>query len=135
LPVPGRQARKQSPLNTHLKKYPTGAFTKEIWQEIEFIFWRERVSCLRPGMTGDGVDPVSIETTKRGVEISGAIWFLPEGSYALHLCLSRPGFSSIESVSVGKLRRAVITGASLEGRTLKITVMDNPDATDEISLA
>jgi len=114
-----------------LKKYSASVFAKEIWQEIEFIFWRERVPCLPSGSTGDGIDPVNIETTKRGVEISGTIWFLPAGNYDLSLCLSRPGFSTIESVSVSKLRRAAITDSSLEGHTLMITVTD----TDETPLA
>ena len=106
-------------------------FAKEIWQEIEFIFWREQVPCLPSGTTGDGIEPVNIETTKRGVEISGTIWFLPDGSYDLSLCLLRPGFSSIESVSVSKLRRAAIVDSSLEGHTLTITVTDR----DETPLA
>jgi hypothetical protein len=118
-----------------LKKYSTSVFAKDIWQEIEFIFWRERVPCLPSGTTGDGVEPLNIETTKRGVEISGTIWFLPAGSYDLYLCLSRPSFSSIESVSVSKLRKAAITDSSLEGHTLKITVTDALAKADETPLA
>jgi hypothetical protein len=105
-----------------LKEYPTSAFSEEIWQEIDFIFWRESVSCLPAGRTGDGVEPVNVETTKRGIEISGRISFLPEGSYDLELCLSRPDFSSIESVSVARLRQAVIVECGLEGRTLRVVV-------------
>jgi hypothetical protein len=107
-----------------LKTYPTSVFTKEIWQEIEFIFWREAVSCWPAGTTEDGIVPVHVETTKRGVEISGKIWVLPVGSYDLELCLSRPGFSSIESVSVAKLRSAAIVDCRLEGRTLLIAVAE-----------
>ena len=83
----------------------------------------------------DGIDADSIETTKRGVEISGTIWFLSTGKYALHLCLSRPGFSSIESVSVSKVRRTTITDSSLERCTLKITVAVSCAGTDETLVA
>jgi hypothetical protein len=114
-----------------LNQYPTSAFTEDIWQEIDFIFWRELVPCLPFGVTPDGIEPVTIETTKRGIEISGTMSFLPAGSYDLALCLSRPSFSSIESVSVLKLRRAAITNSSLEGHTLMITVID----TDETPMA
>jgi hypothetical protein len=116
-----------------MRKYPTSVFASEIWQEIEFIFWREHVPCLPFGTSGDGIEPVNIETTKRGVEISGTIWFLPAGNYDLSLCLLRPGFSSIESVSVLKLRNAVIADSTLEGRTLTITVTvsgETPSAAD-----
>lgn len=118
-----------------MKKYSTGVFAEDLWQEIEFLFWRERVPCLPVGTTGDGVRPLTIETTKRGVEIYGMIEFLPVGSYDLHLCLSRPSFSSIESVSVSKLRRAAITDSGLEGHILRITVTDTLGATDETPLA
>jgi hypothetical protein len=111
-------------LTTRLKKHSTSAFTEDIWREIDFIFWRELVPCLPSGVTPDGIDPVTIETTKRGVEITGTMSLLPAGSYDLALCLSRPGFSSIESVSVSKLRRAAITDSSLKGHTLMITVTD-----------
>ena len=35
------------------------------------------------GVTPDGIEPVTIETTKRGVEITGTMSFLPSGSCAL----------------------------------------------------
>jgi hypothetical protein len=108
-----------------LKKYPTSAFSKSIWQEIDFDFMREPVPCLPLGTSGDGLIPIGIEATKRGVEISGTIWFLPSASYDLSLCLARPSFSSIESVSVSKLRRAVITDSHLENHSLKITLEDS----------
>jgi hypothetical protein len=118
-----------------LKKHPKNVFAEDIWQEIEFIFWRERIPCLPSGTTPDGVEPVFIETTKRGVEISGTMSFLPTGSYDLNLCLSRPGFSTIESVGISKLRRATIIDSCLENRALKITVTDTLTTTDETLLA
>ena len=118
-----------------MKKYPKSVFAEDIWKEIDFIFWRERVPCLPSGMAGDGIDADSIETTKRSVEISGTIWFLPTGKYELHLCLSRPSFSSIESVSVSKVRRTTVTDSSLEGRNLKITVTVSCAGTDETLMA
>jgi len=105
-----------------LKTYPTSAFASEVWRELDFIFWREHVPCLPAGLTPDGIEPVAIETTKRGVEITGTMSFLPTGSYALGLCLSRPSFPSVESVSAAKLRTSTITDASLDGERLRISV-------------
>jgi hypothetical protein len=107
---------------TRLNKYPTTALSTELWREINFIFWRERVPCLPAGLTPDGIEAVTIETTKRGVEITGTMSFLPSGSFALHLCLLRPSFSSVESVSVAKLSTSTITDASLDGQRLTISV-------------
>jgi hypothetical protein len=104
-----------------LKKYPTSVFDREVWREIYLIFLRERVPCL-PSVSGDWVQPIFIETSKRGVEISGEIGFVPTGNYMLYLILSRPSFPSIESVSVSKLRRAVIADSRLDDCTLYITV-------------
>jgi hypothetical protein len=99
-------------------------FSREIWQEIEGIFWREGVPCL-PDRATDGIGPEFIETTKRGVEISGVMWFLPTGRYQFSLCLSRPWFSSMESVTISKLRRTTILDCCFEGQTLSFTVGGN----------
>lgn len=122
----------------HLKRYPASVFGEEVQREIYFIFWRE-ISCLPPGAVVDGVNPEFVETTKRGVEITGSIWFLPEGcpaflregKWAFHLCLSKPGFPAIESVSVEKVRRADITDSCFDGRTLRVIVNDTKSKTDE----
>jgi hypothetical protein len=105
-----------------VKTYPTSAFASEVWRELYFVFRRERVPCLPADLTPDGIEPVTIETTKRGVEIIGTMSFLPSGSCALDLCLLRPCFSSVESVSVAKLRTSTITDASLDGQRLSISV-------------
>ena len=117
-----------------MKKHPKTVFAEDIWKEIDFIFWRERVPCLPSGTTPDGIEPVWVEATKRGIEISGTMSFLPTGSYPLYLCLSKSGFLTIESVSVSKLRRAVVVDSSLENRVLKITVSDPPTKPDETPL-
>ena len=118
-----------------MKTYPTSAFASEVWRELDFVFWRERVPCLPAGLTPDGIEPVTIETTKRGIEIAGKMSFLPTGSYALDLCLSRPSFSSVESVSVAKLRTSTITDARLDGQRLTISVTATLDKTDETPVA
>ena len=80
------------------------------------------------GAASDGLDPIEIQSTKRGVEIHGGIWFLPGGQgspnprYELNLCLARPRFSSIESVTVEKLKSANISEAALEEGLLSITI-------------
>ena len=74
---------------------------------------------------------MSVETTKRGVEISGSSWFLPTANYDLEFCLARPSFSSVESVTVAKLKKAIITESDLEGGTLRIVVADTTEKTDE----
>ena len=92
------------------------------------IFWRNEVDCMPQGSASDGIDPVGIESTKRGVEIHGGIWFLlggrgsPNPRYELNLCLSRPRFSSIESVTADKLRSATISKSAMEDGFLSVTV-------------
>ena len=99
----------------------------EIWKEIHFLFWR-KIECLPDGASGDGIDPHEVVTTKRGIEITGKIWFLPGGwssqlpEYSLELCLSRPQFSSIEGVTAEKIRNAKIREATLVGDVLSIVV-------------
>ncbi|WP_395737154.1 hypothetical protein [Prosthecobacter sp.] len=114
-----------------MKQYPTSAFSIEVWREIYGIFWRERIPCLPSDVTPDGIDPVAIETTKRGVEITGMMSFLESKSCPLRLCLSRPVFSSVESVSVAKLRASTISDASLEGKRLSVSISANLDKRDE----
>lgn len=114
-----------------VKTYPTSAFAIEVWRELDFVFWRELIPGLPVGLTPDGIEAVTIETTKRGVEIIGTMSFIPSGSFALYLCLSRPGFSSVESVSVAKLRTSTITGASLDGQRLSISVATLEQANDD----
>jgi len=80
------------------------------------------------GSATDGMDPEEIESTKRGVEIHGGIWFLlggrgsPNPRYEMTMCLSRPRFSSIESVTADRLKTATISGSELEDGFLSITV-------------
>jgi hypothetical protein len=104
-----------------MKKHPPSALPIEVWQQIEFIFRRHELSCLPPGSSEDGIEPHSVESTKRGVEILGRIWFLPAGCYDLHLCLSRPAFSSLASVTPEAIRNASISEACLVGRALRVT--------------
>ncbi len=80
------------------------------------------------GSATDGLDPEEIETTKHGVEIHGGIWFLlggrgsPNPRYEMTMCLSRPRFSSIESVTTNKLESATISGSEFEDGYLMINV-------------
>ncbi len=80
------------------------------------------------GAAFDGLDPVEVQSTKRGVEIHGEIWFLPGGRgspnprYELNLCLARPWFSSIESVTVEKLKSSTISESALEEGLLSIAI-------------
>ena len=80
------------------------------------------------GSATDGLDPEQIESTKHGVEIHGGIWFLLGGKdspcprYEMSICLSRPRFSSIESVTVEKLQTATISHSEFEDGFLAITV-------------
>ncbi len=111
-----------------MKRHSPDAFTKEIWEELNVFFWRNRVDCLPGRPSFDGLDPVAIETTKRGVEVRGGIWFLTGGRrssnprYELVLCLSRPRFSSIASVTLEKLRSATISEATLEEGLLSVVL-------------
>ena len=92
------------------------------------IFWKQDLACMPRGAASDGLDPIEIQSTKRGVEIHGGIWFLPGGRgspnprYELNLCLARPRFSSIESVTAEKLKSATISQSALEGGLLSITI-------------
>ncbi len=111
-----------------LKQHPPTVFDAEIWKEIEGIFWRHSVPCMPRGAACDGLEPNQIETTKEGVGIHGGMWFLlggrgsPNPRFELALCLSRPRFSSIQSVTVDKLRTAGISDSCLENDLLRITV-------------
>jgi hypothetical protein len=104
-----------------MKKHNPSELSSEVWQQIEFIFWRNELSCLPSDFTGDGIEPISIKTTKRGIEIEGRIWFLPEGCYDLHLCLARPHFTNISSVTPERVTDVVVTEASLDRKTLRVT--------------
>ena len=92
------------------------------------IFWRDEIQCMPKGSATDGLDPDEIETTKHGVEIRGGIWFLlggrsdPNPRYEMTMCLSRPRFSSIESVTVDKLESATISESELDEGLLRLTV-------------
>ena len=102
-----------------MKKLPPNVFSSEIWQEIELVFRRHDLECLPIGASSDGLDPLEVEATKHGVEIRGCIWFLISGQentnprFEMNLCLSRPRFSSIQSVTAAKLEEAVIEECSL----------------------
>ena len=92
------------------------------------VFWRQELSCMPKEAATDGLDPLEIESTKHGVEIRGGIWFLvggqgsPNPRYELDLCLARPRFSSIDSVTVEKLRASTITESDFEDGFLSITI-------------
>jgi len=80
------------------------------------------------GSATDGLDQFEIESTKRGVEVRGVIWFLlggggsPNPRYELNLCLSRPRFSSIESVTADKLRSSIVSESDFEDGFLSVTI-------------
>ena len=120
-----------------MKKHNPSELSSEVWQQIEFIFWRYELSCLPSGFTGDGIEPISIETTKRGIEIEGRIWCLPEGCYDLHLCLARPHFTNIPSVTPERVADVDVTEASLERKTLRVTagVPGVEDVSDQAATA
>ena len=109
-----------------MKTYPLTALSKDAWKEINFIFWRNEVSCLPKGSAGDGFLAETIETTKRGVEIYGIMTFLGGSrgcfEHPMVLCLSRPRFSSVESVVPDKIRESEISSAEIDGKTLYVTV-------------
>jgi hypothetical protein len=110
-----------------VKTHNLSSLPEDAWKEIDFIFWRNEVPCLPRGSTGDGFLPENIETTKRGVEIYGRMTFLDGGSgcfeHPMVLCLSRPRFTSIESLLPKKIRTATISKAEFDGDTLCITVV------------
>lgn len=111
-----------------MKRHPPTAFSADLWSELEGVFWRHPVPCMPKGSACDGLDPVAIETTKLGVEVRGGIWFLvggpgsPSPRFELNLCLSRPRFSSMESVSISKLRTATVSDSTLENGLVSITL-------------
>jgi hypothetical protein len=109
--------------HARLKKYPLNAFSDDLWEEIYSTFRRQHVPCLPRESAADSLDRHEIQTTKRGIEISGKISFLPKCQwYPLKLCLASPNFSSLEGVTIAKLRRAAIVDSHLEGGTLSVTV-------------
>lgn len=104
-----------------MKKFPPSALPLDVWQQIELIFRRHQLSCLPRGCVVDGVVSTFIETTKRGVEIVGTVWFLPDGCYDLHLCLVRPHFMGLASITKELIREVAILEAFLDQNTLKVT--------------
>lgn len=111
-----------------MKRQAPNVLSNEVWTELETLFWNQQVPLPSGTASWDGFDIDEVESTKRGVEIRGGIWVLPGGPgspnprYDLHLCLARPRFSSIASVSVDKLKGAVISGSKLEGSRLYLTI-------------
>ena len=92
------------------------------------IFRCQEIPCLPKGSATDGLDPEEIESTKHGVEIRGGIWVLlggrgsPNPRYEVTMCLSRPRFSSMESVTVEKLQTAKVSESEFENGVLTLTV-------------
>ena len=109
-----------------MKSHKLSSLPTDARKEIDFIFWRNEVPCLPKGSTGDGFLPENIETTKRGVEIYGRMTFLDGRSgcfeHPMLLCLSRPRFSSIQSLIPDAIRKATISNAEFDGDTLNVTV-------------
>lgn len=109
-----------------MKSYPITAISPEAWSEIETFFRFTEIPCLPQGHSGDGFLPATIETTKFGVEITGRMTFLGGRSgYFEHqgiLYLSRPRFSSIDSITVKKLENSKLEEAVLEDDFLHIQI-------------
>jgi len=84
--------------------------------------------CLGRDWIMDGEIPLGIETTKRGVEIQMEVWFLTGANPQLNpqlkmdLCLARPRFSALQSVTVEKVRTATLSESFLDGKTLHVTL-------------
>ncbi len=112
-----------------MKRLPPSVFGKEIWTQIEFIFRQHELDCLPSRAACDGLDPIEVESTKRGIEIRGGIWFLPGGRgspnprFHLNLTLAHPRFSSFESVTVEKLENTTISRSSLDDGLLSVVIL------------
>lgn len=118
-----------SKAQARLKKYPPSLLSKDIWHEIEILFWNGDVPCMPEGAP-DGLDPVEIECTKRGVELRGGLWFLPDGPrgspnprYGFNLCLARPRFTTIGSVTLDRIRSVTVRKSSFEDGFITATLM------------
>ena len=110
-----------------MKTYSYDDLSLEIRAQIDFIFWRNEVPSLKAGHSGDGFAVHSVTTTKRGIEFEGIMDFLTDSGhgYETHpmiLLLSRPTFSSIESITEGKVQAASIRDSWFDGETLIVVV-------------
>ncbi|MDB6135698.1 MAG: hypothetical protein JWM59_3941 [Verrucomicrobiales bacterium] len=86
-----------------LKKHSPNLLSRDIWLEIQALFWRDEVPWM-PENVLDFFEPVEIECTKRGVELRGGLSFLPgarcspDPRYGFSLCLARPRFTTLDRV-------------------------------------
>lgn len=77
----------------------------------------------------DGLEPVEIECTKRGVELRGGLGFFPDGprstnpTYGFNLCLARPRFTTLESVTLDRVRSLTVRESSFEDGFITATLM------------
>ena len=109
-----------------MKDYPLSILSKECWREIDFFFRLCEIPCIDKGSSGDGFIAENIETNKRGVEITGVMTFLggKTGYFEnrMVLCLSKPQFSSVQSITPEKIANAILAEAYIEGKLLYITI-------------
>ena len=112
-----------------MKQYPTSELGREIWKEISLLLAGSHLQCLPQDWALDGEIPLGIETTKRGVVIRMDVWFLTGGNPQLNpqlemeLCLARPRFSTLQSVTVEKVRASNVEHSCLDGKALHVTLI------------
>ena len=99
-------------------------FGSAIWSEIEAVFSVRRIAAFPLGWSCDGLIPSEVEATKRGIEVRGEIWFLvggrgsPSRRWELQVCLRRPRFASMATVSVENIKAAEVVDFLMDDRVV-----------------
>lgn len=98
-----------------MKQYLLSEISQDSWKALISVFWKERMDCLPDSYAIDGIEPVSVATSKFGIHVICSIWFLPCGDeYKSEIVLCRPRFSSINDFTPHKLELAEVRNSELK---------------------
>ncbi|MEM7147982.1 MAG: hypothetical protein AAF591_22955 [Verrucomicrobiota bacterium] len=106
-----------------MKSYPLNAMDEGSSKALHCLLLGAELSALPKGYTFEGFILDHLETTKRGIELHGEIWFMNGvPSYRAHIYLCRPTFASVASATEAKLLKAEVLESVLVDSTLEIRI-------------
>ena len=106
-----------------MKSYRLTAMGEGSSKALHCLLLGTELSALPKGYTFEGFILDHLETTKRGIELHGEIWFM-DGvpSYRAHIYLCRPTFSSVASATEAKVLKAEVLESVLLDGTLEVRI-------------
>jgi len=106
-----------------MKFYPLTAMDEGSSKALHCLLLGAELSALPKGYIFESFILDHLETTKRGIELRGEIWFM-DGvpSYRAHICLCRPAFTSVASATEAKVLKAEVLESVLLDGTLGLRI-------------